>query len=515
GPASSATFRQIVATGFDSDGNFILADLSSRNFRQILRSTGITSVLAGNGAAGNTGDNGPAGFATFGQPGGVASDSKGNIYVTDVLHHRVRRIGKDGRIYHFAGSSTGISGSQGDNGPAIAARLSGPTFLAVDAQDNVYVADTNNSRVRVVNSSTGVITTFAGTGGGGFDGDGGPASLATLNGPVGLAFDSQGSLYIADSRNHRVRRVDAVTRIITTVAGNGRGGYSGDSSAAIAAQLNQPNDVAIDPGGNIIIADQGNHRIRLVNSAGQIVTIAGDGIAGFAGDGGGLTRLSSPRAVDVIPGEATLLVADTGNVRVRRLVPGAPSPANNPPAITSSLSDRTLTVGETVDLALTATDDDGDGVTFTLINAPPFASIVDSDATRRTATLRFVPTTAGVVTGVQVQAADNRGAVASSLPFTLTVVDPVPGVNIASISTNSGRRGTAVNAVITGSGFDPEAVVSLTGSGTLTMTSYVSPTRLNVRIMILTNATPSVRDLQLRSGAGTEVTRRNAFTIVR
>ncbi|NBO63739.1 MAG: HYR domain-containing protein, partial [Acidobacteria bacterium] len=517
GPARLATFRQLVAAGFDSDGNYIVVDQLSRNIRRILKSTGIISILAGNGVAGNTGDGGPATFATFGQPGGVVSDSKGNIYVSDMLHHRVRRIAKDGRIYHFAGSATGTSGSMGDNGPAIAARLNGPSSLAVDNQDNLYIADTNNSRIRVVSSSTGIITTFAGTGGGGFAGDGGPANRATLNGPIGITFDAEGSLYVADARNHRIRRIDGQTKIIATVAGNGTAGYSGDSSAATSAQLNQPNDVTVDSNRNIVIADMGNHRLRLIDTAGRISTIAGDGTAAFSGDGGnaGQARLSGPRAVDIVPGSTVLLVTDTGNMRVRQLLTGSTTFANNPPMITSVIEDRTITSGEKVDLVLTATDQEEDAVSFSLINAPPFATIVDSDDIKRTAILRLTPTATGVVPDMQVQASDNRGGVTSSTPFTLTIVEPPSAATITSISSSSGRRGTAVNAFVTGEGFDQDATVTFSGTGVLAITAFVNPTRLNVRIIVLSNATPSVRDLLLKNGNGTEVIRKNAFTVVR
>jgi len=173
-----------------------------------------------------------------------------------------------------------------------------------------------------------------------------------------------------------------------------------------------------------------------------------------------------------------------------------------------------LTVGETVDFALTATDEDGDTVTFELINGPAFASIIDSDSARRTSTLRLSPTATGTV-GLQIQATDSKGAVARTSLFTITVVDPLPAASITSISVSSGRRGTTVNAYVTGSGFTADSVVSLSGTGVVTTTSYVSPTRLNVRIMILTNATPSVRDLHVRHGDGTEVIRRSAFTVIR
>ncbi|MFN7624372.1 MAG: HYR domain-containing protein, partial [Acidobacteriota bacterium] len=267
--ATAATFRQMVALGHDIDGNLLIADLLNRNFRRINRESGVITILAGNGVAGNTGDGGQAAFATFGQPGGVAADARGNIYVADTLHHRVRRIGSDGRISHFAGSSSGLAGSIGDNGPATSARLNAPTALAVDAAGNVYISDTGNNRIRMVNVTSGVISTYAGVGGSGFAGDGGPANSAVFNGLGGINFDRHGHLFIADRNNHRIRRIDRTTQLITTVVGDGTAGFRGDQGLATAAQLNSPSDVAVDLAGNIVIVDQGNHRLRLVSQRGQ------------------------------------------------------------------------------------------------------------------------------------------------------------------------------------------------------------------------------------------------------
>ncbi|MFM8395908.1 MAG: HYR domain-containing protein, partial [Acidobacteriota bacterium] len=515
GPATEATFRQIVVTGLDLENNLIVADLLNRNFRRINASTGIITILAGNGVAGNSGDGGPATFATFGQPGGIAADSKGNIYVSDTLYHRVRRIASDGRIFHFAGTTTGTSGAIGDNGLATSARLNGPTFLAVDADDNLYIADTGNSRIRLVNTTTGIITTYAGTGGGGFAGDNGPASAATLNGPSGLAFDSRGHLYIADLRNHRIRRVDKMTRLITTVAGNGETGYGGDGGAATAALLNQPTDVAVDSSGNLIIADQANHRIRLVSTTGIINTIAGDGTPSFAGDGGAarLARLNLPRSIDILPGN-NLYIGDSGNLRIRRLLSDAPPPSlNRAPVITTPLSDRTLTAGDWLDVPLTATDDDGDSVTFALVNAPPFATIVDPDPVQRRAVLRLAPLANGAFPDIRLQAEDGRGGLATSAPFSITVQSP--SISISSLTTSSGRRGTTVNLLVNGEGFAPGVTVSISGTGVVSMVTAVTPTQLMVRLFILTNAATSVRSLTIQNKDGRSVTRSNAFTVMR
>lgn len=515
GLASEATFRQITATGQDLDGNLIVADLLNRNFRRIQSTTGIISIFAGNGVAGNGGDGGLATFATFGQPGGIAADSKGNIYVADTLYHRVRRIARDGRIFHFAGTSNGTSGSIGDNGLATAARLNGPTSLAVDGDDNLYIADTGNSRVRVINTTTGIITTYAGTGGGGYAGDNALAIAATLNGPAGLAFDAAGNLFIADLRNHRIRRVDRDTRLITTVAGNGEAGDGGDGGAATAARLNQPADVAIDSSGNLFIADQFNHRLRQVTPAGLISTIAGDGSAGFLGDGGSAdqSKLNLPRSVDIIGGR-NLFVGDSGNLRIRRVISDIQPPTSNrTPVITSSLSDRTLTAGEWIDVPLSATDEDDDRVTFTLINSPSFATIVDQDPLQRKAVLRLAPTTAGAFSDIRVQADDGRGGRSLSTPFSVLVQSPP--VSISSLTANSGKRGTTVSLIIYGEGFASGVSVSFSGTGVVPVITSASPTQLMLRVFILANAATTVRSLTIQNPNGSRVVRQNAFTVSR
>ncbi|MDQ3010964.1 MAG: PA14 domain-containing protein, partial [Acidobacteriota bacterium] len=392
---------------------------------------GKIHTVAGNSSNGNTGDGGPANYATMASPGGAAVDAQGNIYISDTSYHRIRRVTTDGKINHFAGSATGIAGSIGDNGQAVQARFNRPTALVIDAQNNLYFADSGNHRVRAINLSTGIINTVAGNGGAGYSGDGVPASTASLYNPTGIAVDAQGNLYIADRNNQRIRRVDAATQQITTIAGNGASGFGGDNGQATAAQLNNPNEVAVDLLGNVYIVDQTNNRIRRVNATGIIETIAGTGVNGFSGDGGPALQahISTPTGIEV-ESDGSIYFGDSGNLRVRKLAPSGPPPpppppVNRNPVITSAISNQTLTKGQVVDLPLAATDEDGDSVTFTLVGAPAFASITNANAAARTATLHLAPTAAGVFTGLQVKADDGKGGTALAAAFSVTVNEPV------------------------------------------------------------------------------------------
>ncbi|MFG2132771.1 hypothetical protein ACGFNV_33925 [Streptomyces sp. NPDC048751] len=222
-------------------------------------------------------------------------------------------------IYVVAGNGT--TGYDSDYGPAVCAPLNNPRKVAVDSVGNLYIADYSNHRVRKVDAATGQITTVAGNGTAGFNGDNQPAVNAQLNGPRGLAVDSSGNLYIVDNSNHRVRRVDAATRQITTVAGNGTAGFNGDNQPAVNARLYNPHTVAVDSGGNLFIADTFNHRVRKVEAATrQITTVAGNGTAGFNGDGGPAidVRLNNPVGVAVDSG-GSLFLSDYSNQRVRKV----------------------------------------------------------------------------------------------------------------------------------------------------------------------------------------------------
>jgi hypothetical protein len=233
--------------------------------------------VAGDGTSGYGGDNGPATDAQLQGPIRVALDKAGNLYIADAGNNRIRKvIVATGLITTVAGSgATGIGngGFSGDGGPAIDALLDYPIGVAVDQMGNLYIADSNNHRIRKVIATTGVITTVAGSGpvgagNGGFSGDGGPATGARLDFPAGVVVGGLGDLYIADQGNHRVRKVVAATGVITTVAGTGVAGYGGDGGPAASAQLRLPTDVAFDLAGNLYVADQDNHRIRQVEGLG-------------------------------------------------------------------------------------------------------------------------------------------------------------------------------------------------------------------------------------------------------
>ncbi|KJY35878.1 NHL repeat-containing protein, partial [Streptomyces sp. NRRL S-444] len=277
---------------------------------------GKNSTVAGTGAAGFSGDNGPAVSAQLSSPREVVVDSAGTLYIADAGNHRIRKITTDGKISTVAGTNT--AGFSGDGGPATAARLNGPFGVAVDGAGTLYFSDYNNHRVRRI-TADGKVSTIAGNGTAGFKGDGGPATSAQLNGPHAVAVDSAGHLYIVDYGNHRIRKVAADGQI-STVAGTGAAGFSGDGGPAASAKLAGPVGAVVDSTGTLYIADYRNHRVREITPDGQITTVGGTGAAGFGGDGGlaASAQLNYPigLAVDCVD---TLYIADHMNHRVRKI----------------------------------------------------------------------------------------------------------------------------------------------------------------------------------------------------
>ena len=283
------------------------------------QSYGTISTFAGTGVAGFSGDNGPAIRAQLNAPGRVEVDPNGNIYISESANNRIRKVAPDGTITTVAGSGTPAVGLTGDNGAAVNAHLDQPRAIIFDPAGNLYIADSGNNRVREV-TTNGVITTIAGTGTPGNAGDGGQAINAQLNTPYGLARDSAGNLYIADAYNSKIRKVDP-SGVITTYAGTGTPGYSGDGGQATLATLKQPYALAVDAAGNLYVSDVAGHAIRRIDRAtGIITTFAGTGAPNFGGDGGPATaaRLNGPAGMS-FDSAGNLYFADLYNNRVRKV----------------------------------------------------------------------------------------------------------------------------------------------------------------------------------------------------
>ena len=322
GPATQASVSSASGVAIGPDGSLYIADSGNNRIRRV-GADGVITTVAGNGLGGFAGDGGPATQARLSSPHDVAVASDGSLYINDRFNNRIRRVAPDGIITTFAG--TGPFGYSGDGGPATQAKLNDLLGIAVAPDGSVYIGDRGNLRIRRVGPD-GIITTVAGTGIGGFSGDGGLATQAQLNAPAGLAVGSDGSLYIADSFNRRVRRMGP-DGIITTVAGSGIPGYGGDGGPATQALLNSPSAIAVGTDGRLYIADFGNSRIRQVGTDGIINTVAGNGTGGFTGDGGLATqaRIGDPNPEGVAVGvDGTLYIPDRTNNRIRRLSPPLP-----------------------------------------------------------------------------------------------------------------------------------------------------------------------------------------------
>jgi trimeric autotransporter adhesin len=316
--ATSAGMKYPRGVTVDASGNIYIADDGNHRIRMVTKSTGIISTVAGTGSYGYSGDGGLAITAGLYYPKGVAIDASGNIYIADSFNNRIRLVTKStGIISTVAGS--GLEGYSGDGGLATSAGLSYPNGVAIDVSGNIYIADSFNNRILMVTKSTGIISTVAGVGSKCCSGYGVLAISNRLKLPNGVTVDASGNIYIADTYNNRIRLVTKSTCIITTVAGTGSYGYSGDGGLATSAELFNPKGVAIDASGNIYIADTDNHRIRMVTkSTGVISTVAGTGLEGYRGDGVLATSVALyyPSGV-TLDASGNIYIADSFNNRIR------------------------------------------------------------------------------------------------------------------------------------------------------------------------------------------------------
>ncbi|OQP47310.1 hypothetical protein A4H97_07345 [Niastella yeongjuensis] len=354
GPANNARFNQPRAVATDNDNNLYIADMRNHVIRKV-NSNGIISTVAGNGTAGTGGDGGPATAAQLAQPTGMTIDNDGNIYIADFNASVIKKVTTSGIMSIFAGNGT--EGFSGDGGPAAQAKLYRPTAVAVDKEGNLYISDASNKVIRKVNKQ-GVISTVAGVPGrAGYAGDGGPATKALLTQPGGIAVDYSGNIYIADPSNSVVRKVNAAG-IITTFAGNGTAGYSGDGGPAIKAQfqMGSPQGLAVDPAGNVYASDYQNHAIRKINAKGIITTIAGTGAPDYAGDGGPaiLAKIWYPIGIATDAG-GNVFITDSYNNTIREIVSSCNAPM---PSFETQPANKSACAGGSVTFTVAANNAD-------------------------------------------------------------------------------------------------------------------------------------------------------------
>jgi hypothetical protein len=382
GPATNATLDYPESVAVDASGNLFIADTDNERIRKV-DTNGIITTIAGDGTYGYSGDGAAATNASFRYPVGVLLDASGNLLISDFYNERVRKVDTNGIITTVAGDGTG--GYYGDGGAATNCELDGPYGLAMDTSGNLFIADSWNDVIRKVDTN-GIITTVAGDGSENYTGDGGPATKATLDYPVGVAVDASGNLFIADSGNYVVRKVDA-DGTITTAAGNGYEGYSGDGGPATSASMTEPLAVAVDAAGDLFIADKDNNRIRMMDAAGIITTVAGVGFEGYTGDGGFSTSASFyyPEGVTV-DGHGNLFIADSDNDVVREVVPLGVAPM-------LSLTDVSASDAGTYQVIISSPFGSvtSSVITLTIVSGPVISSAVRNANGSVTLNLQTVP----------------------------------------------------------------------------------------------------------------------------
>ena len=328
-PALSSYLSNPSGVAVGKSGNIYFCDTNNQIVRKVTPD-GIIHTIAGNGSIGYSGDGNAATSAQLNNPQGISVDDSGNIYIADFSNYVIRKVDSHGMISTVAGNGT--QGISADGGPATSAKLANPVGVTVDRSGNLYIADIGSYRIQV--TPDGIINTVAGSGLTGYTGDGGAAISAELNQPSSVAVDNLGNLYIADIANNAVRKVTPAGTI-STIAGTGTKGYSGDGGPAISAQLYRPSGLAVDASGNLYVLDYDNLVIREIDLTGNIKTVAGNGSSGYSGDGGLATsaELNYPGGI-ALDSFNNLYIADSGNEVIRRMggpvVPLADAPVFDP-----------------------------------------------------------------------------------------------------------------------------------------------------------------------------------------
>ena len=444
GNGGLATLAAIGASSnvvFDHEGNYYFSQRFSNNIRKVTPD-GIISDFAGTGVAGYFGDNGLAISAKFNNPCGIAIDNNDNLYIADAYNYVIRKINlATDTITTYAGN--GIALENGDGGLATAASIYYPQYIYVDNIGNIYMSDQDN-KVRKVDVITNIITTVAGKGGAvGFSGDSGPADSAQLNGPQGICTDTAGNLFIADYYNDRIRKVDAVTGIITTIAGGSLGTYNGEGIPAASAQLN-PFQLVFDAYGNLYIADTHNRRIRKIDNVGNIYTVAGNGIMGYSGDCGPAdsAELDLPFGIG-FDSLGSLYINDAGpDYRIRKLVTNI-----NHSSVSISTTSESLCSGTVATYSATVTA--GAGISYNwYINGIPTGATTSS-------TYTYTPANGDSIRCVLAGISQCSGATdtVSSNTITMVVTPPAtPTITVAGPAMAAAGSIVTVTATVAGAG---------------------------------------------------------------
>jgi trimeric autotransporter adhesin len=470
GAATSAQLLSPGATAMDAAGNVYIADTLNNRIRKI-DTSGKASTFAGTGIPGFSGDGLAATSAQMLLPVGVSVDIYGDVLIADSGNNRIRKVAPNGNISTIAG--TGVYNYAGDGGPATSAALANPECVRSDASGNLYIADTDNDRIRRINGS-GIISTIAGGNGASY-GDGGPAISAQLAAPACVAVDASNNVYIADTFHSAIRKVDT-TANISTVAGNTRLGFAGDSGQATGATLFWPSDVVPDANGNFFIADTVNARIRKVAANGIITSIAGTGAFGATGDGGPSLTAQIGEVVGLsIDPAGNLYLADSYNNRVRKLTAMAgPAPDF---AFTQDASSKNVTTGSTVAFSLAIASQNGfagtvavavTGLTGGTVSYAPSGSVTVA-AGQTVTIMATIAIPGGAATGSQsIGFTATSGTLTHNLSETLVVTaagPPAPVISSAGVANGASFAGGAVApgeiVTIYGSGFGPASIATL------------------------------------------------------